>query len=207
MLGLIKNDFYVILKQGKILLALFIFFVAFGIISNDPTLFLVYLLIYASLLPLTAMAYSEKNHCDKLFLCMPLTRKQLVTSRYLFSFLLTGIALFIAILFDALIFRHLKEDLFFLLLIFSACIIYFSICCPVALLYGVEKSRYVMLAILFIPTLLGSFLSKSDLPIPFLEILQGISMPVLSLFTLLAASLVCLISWLLAVRAYDKKTL
>ena len=64
-----------------------------------------------------------------------------------------------------------------------------------------------MLAILFIPTLLGSFLSKSDLPIPFLEILQGISMPVLSLFTLLAASLVCLISWLLAVRAYDKKTL
>jgi ABC-2 type transport system permease protein len=148
MKGLILKDFYVLSKQIKIM---FLFIAVFALIPEFSLT--AFALVYASLIPLTALAYDERSKWEKVALTMPYTRSQLVISKYVLGFIfalttallvLIGNVIHTGELFNI---SALKELL--LVLCFSILIISFIL--PALFKFGVEKGRilFILVAVLF----------------------------------------------------------
>lgn len=89
MKGLFIKDLYTLTKQLKLFLVLILVFALWpdgGMVS--------FAVVYAGLLPITAMAYDEQSKWNQLAAMMPYTTFQLVFSKYLLGyFLLLGTCL------------------------------------------------------------------------------------------------------------------
>lgn len=209
MLGLLLKDLYTLKKQGLIMVFILIFYLFFGIINDSPQMLLIFLLVFSVMLPLTAMAYDEKNQCDRLFLCMPVTRRELVSERYLLGLLLTICSNLVGIISILTIFREERLNNFYLLeMIWAFCLIYFAICFPAALKFGVEKSRYIMFILIFLPAIVIPLLFTNE---HFAKILkfftQHTTLEEICLLTIIAGILIFCISWLFSLRLYERKEL
>lgn len=209
MLGFLIKDFYTIKKQAKIMIFILIAYFIFGVINDNPSFFLVFLPIFSTLMPLTALGYDEKNQCDKLFLCMPLTRRNLVSTRYILGLILTTGSSLIGVLCALTVFRQDRTELILLIgLLWGLCLIYFSICFPIALNFGVEKSRYVMFGLIFIPTIIVALLSKKGHLNSVIEFITNkTTMKEGCAICILVGFIIYLISWFISIRFYENKEL
>lgn len=164
MLGLLLKDLYVVKKQGKGLLLVLVFYLIFSILTNNFQLFTIYTVLFTIMTPMTVMIYDERSKCDKLMLCMPIERRDIVISLYLF-----GILLFCATALINTIVSFIPstgQTNNYSLIYSSCCFFYFSVYMPFAFKLGPEKSRYLMLGAIAIP---GVFLlliyQFKDLPV------------------------------------------
>lgn len=159
MLGLIIKDSYSVLKQAKIFLVLTIVFAVI------PSKFLFgYSVFYASILPITAMAYDERAKWDKLAAMLPYSTGQLVGSKYLFGYLSVGIVMVCTVCSRcAYAFLQMDysgrfaEDLIsFGMIAGLACIVQ-AINLPIMIRIGVEKGRmvFVLFTVLAITIVMG----------------------------------------------------
>ena len=82
MSALIRKDFYVLWKQMRFFLLLVIVFSVIG--SEFYTIFAV---VWASMLPYTALAYDERSHWDQLAAMMPYSTRNMVLSKYVLGWL------------------------------------------------------------------------------------------------------------------------
>lgn len=165
MLGLLLKDLYVIKKQGKSILLVLVFYFIFSIVTHNFQMFTIFTVLFTIMTPMTVMTYDERSKCDKLMLCMPIERKDIVISLYLFGILLFCASILINIM--VLLFHPTGQtDNFSLFLYSSCCLFYFSVYMPFAFKLGPEKSRYLMLGAIAIP---GFFLlliyQFKDLPV------------------------------------------
>ena len=87
MSALILKDYYVIFRQMRIFLLLVLVF------SCIPGAFYsTFAVVYASMLPYTALAYDERSHWDQMAAMMPYSDRDLVLSKYVFGWLSTAAA-------------------------------------------------------------------------------------------------------------------
>ncbi|MFA9464295.1 MAG: ABC-2 transporter permease [Velocimicrobium sp.] len=209
MLGLLQKDLYTLKKQGKIMFIILLVYMIFGYLNNNPTFFLVFLLVFSAMMPLTAMAYDEKNQCDKLFLCMPLTRRDLVSSRFLLGLLLILGSFSIGIISILLLIKEDRMEAIFLLgTLLGVCFLYFSICFPIALTFGVEKSRYTMLGLIFIPTIVTALFATKGYLNPVLNFFkQNTTMKGISTLSILIGFVFYLISYFFSMQLYENREL
>jgi len=209
MLGLLQKDFYTIRRQGKIMLFILVFYFIFGIMNDSPSFFLGFLLVFSTMMPLTAMGYDERNQCDKLFLCMPISRRDLVSSRFLLGLILTIVSNLLGIICSITVFKENRtENLLLLGIVWGICLIYFSICFPIALKFGVEKSRYVMMGLIFLPTIAFALLAKQGyLNSIFSFVNKNTTMSGACILSILVGFIIYLISWFFSVRLYENKEL
>ncbi len=209
MLGLLQKDFYTIKKQAKIMIFILVFYLIFGIMNDSPSFFLAFLLIFSTMMPLTAMAYDERNQCDKLFLCMPVSRRDLVSSRFLLGLILTIVSNLIGIICSITVFKEDRtENLLILGIIWGLCLFYFSICFPIALIFGVEKSRYAMMGLIFIPTIAVALLAKQGYLNPIFDFVEkNTTMIEVCILSIIIGFIIYLISWLFSVKFYENKEL
>ena len=96
MIGLILKDIYNLKKQSKIYLILLVFYFFMGMANRSISMFGTMLSVLAAMLPVTAMAYDEKNNWERYALTMPLSRKDMVLSRYILGLLFAFIAFIIS---------------------------------------------------------------------------------------------------------------
>lgn len=207
MLGLIIKDLCILKKQICIMAVIIVFYLICGILQDNPSFVFVFLMVFSALLPLTVMAYDEKNHCDKLFLCMPINRRQIITSRYILTIFLLMVSLIIGLAVSFVSRKDLMENVVTLLILVGLCLIYFSICFPFTVKFGVEKSRYIMMGMILLPTLLLSFLAKSKNIEVFFRYFDAVSPVMLVSFSLIVGLLFYIISLMLSIHMYQKKQL
>lgn len=209
MLGFLIKDYYTLKKQSKIMLIILIFYMVLGMINDSPSLFLIFLPIFSSLMPLTALAYDERNNCDKLFLCMPFTRRDLVNCRYILAGLLCLLSGLIGIISSITIFQEQQlENLLLSVTFFGIGLFFFSINFPIALTLGVEKSRYIMFGILLIPSALGAFFLKKGYLSTLIPHFNSVSdLKPIIIGIIIVSLLSFLISWVLSIRLYEKREL
>lgn len=88
MKALLYKDLLVLLKYCRFHLVLCGIFLVGTVFLGDMELMRTYVLIFTGTMPATLIAYEESEHWDRLALTMPLSRRMIVTEKYLFALLL-----------------------------------------------------------------------------------------------------------------------
>ena len=200
MWGLLHKDLKTISLQGRVLAIMVVFYLAFVLLSEaeDALISVVTfsIVLMGILFPITALSYDEKAKWEHYALTMPISRNMLVWSKYLLVllFLLAGELLLLLV-------SLFQPEIGPALLVLVPGIVLFlnSILLPVAFKLGVEKSRYITVAIMLLPTLVLLLMEKLGVQPPQLSARLLALLPLL----LLAFSvLLFYLSGLLSCRLY-----
>ena len=165
MLGLLIKDFLTVKQQLRIMLLLLIFYLILGITTNNSSVLWTMFMVISAMLPITTMAYDEKANWDKYALSLPVSRKTIVLSKYLFGIILTLLSMIIAIPFTALM-AYLSPEIEISILTTIVSIgdiipIFLAVVLPIFFKFGTEKGRFVMMIVFFIPVLVIIYLAKT----------------------------------------------
>lgn len=212
MKGLLIKDFLNQRGQMKIYIIIIGFFFLITLFSNSNNIAGIggYICILCTLLPINAIAYDERCSWDRYALSMPISRKDLVISKYLFLLItsLIGVSLnFILCLIKGFL---SLETLTILLVFWSLSIILTSLILPIIIKLGTEKGRMAMMAIILCPTLLILLAAKLQLPMPNSHLLDQLSTlaPILiPILIPIATILILFISIGISLKIYNKKEL
>lgn len=149
MSALILKDYYVIFRQMRIFLLLVLVF------SCIPGAFYsTFAVVYASMLPYTALAYDERSHWDQMAAMMPYSDRDLVLSKYVFGWLSTAAAAAASFVLQTVLVavwpgaEGPSVPVILLSVCVAVCIL--DITLPMMFRFGVEKARLAMFLIIFL---------------------------------------------------------
>lgn len=147
MKALILKDTYVIWRQMKYFLVMILIFSALPNGFNNA-----FAVVYASMLPYTALAYDERSKWDQMAAMMPYSTRDVVLGKYVFGWLCIGAAAVLSGLFQAVLSlvtdREVLPGTLVLSVLGALCIL--AITLPVMFRFGVEKGRLAMFLIIFL---------------------------------------------------------
>ena len=147
MKALILKDTYVIWRQMKYFLVMILIFSALPNGFNNA-----FAVVYASMLPYTALAYDERSKWDQMAAMMPYSTRDVVLGKYAFGWLcIGGAAVLSGLLQMALslvVDRVFLPGVMVLSVLGALCIL--AITLPVMFRFGVEKGRLAMFLIIFL---------------------------------------------------------
>lgn len=213
MIGLLKKEYYLMEGQMKswLIVAVFCFFYSY-FMNEDSFLFMLIILI-GIMSTMTVFSLDKACGWDTYAISLPLTRKEIVEARYLFAFLIdigVSLACCLLMLLRGLIKGgvNIPESLHSLFQILLVTILMQLLLFPVIYKLGVEKARFVYMAV-FICLSLGVLgLSQLD---DNGAVLAGIRINAEKIMqygeiaaVILAAAGLFLSLWL-SVRIYEKK--
>ncbi len=173
MIGLIKKDLMMVKKQMLIIVFLMLFYCV--VLGNGKTadyqlgLFSGYLVAFMAILPITMLAYDEKNKWGKYASALPVSRNQQVLSKYIImlALIIIGIIVFIALtIMTGGTFSNISTQL---ASTFSTAIIMSSIMITLAYKFGTSKARFVFFGLIFVIMLVMSKLLTGKTDINMLE--------------------------------------
>ncbi len=175
MKGLLLKDIFNLKQQGKIYLIFLGVWIAIGITSKDLGYYGGIMILLGLIVPINAIAYDEKSNWEKFALAMPVSRTDMVTSKYLLSLLCSLTGGVIATAAGAYISGDLTESMLYSATFTSLGMIVAAIVMPLVFKYGVEKARLILLVVFLAPTIIGIILSRMDIPAPNMEILDNLT--------------------------------
>lgn len=215
MKGLIIKDLCVIKNQMKTLLLVLAFFIIFSIINEDATFILFLVPFYMIMILITTFNYDEFNKWDSYCNSLPLSRKEIVKSKYIL-FNATSLIVLILGIISSLIIPTFIENITFESLFASIIGVAFGICLVISLLipfyykFGSSKGRIMLFLCVVILALLIGTLTSLDIfnNIELMNIINNLNNLSLGAFTLLLiliTTIIMTISYLISVRIYYKK--
>ncbi len=152
MKGLLIKDLQV-LKPNLMIYCIIIalYFILF-MSGDDIGILYSMITVLSTVSPITSLSYDEKSKFDHLAVTMPLTRKEIVISKYVLFLTINVVSSFIC--FTLASFNKnvsFDENTFTLLAVFLISTIFQSILLPVIYKFGTEKGRIVFFIFLIIP--------------------------------------------------------
>lgn len=209
MLGLVYKDLMVMRRTLLLYGAMGIVYGIIAIYGDQYGMVFALMMIVSAMVPVSAISYDERSKWDKIVNTMPLSRKEIVLSKYVLAILLTAISSVIIFAFYMLVPEMpLEEKAVTTAVMAMMAMLYQAALMPVMFKFGSEKGRTMMLAILFVPAVLIfaigemniidvnaaiSFLERNEAMIPYLMV--GFVLAIYSL------------SMALSVKIYEKKDL
>ena len=193
MKGLLLKDLYVLIRQMRL------FMVAIFVLCVVNEQLATFGIMYAAMLPYTALAYDEHCRWHQLAAMMPLRPREIVLSKYLIGWLLMGSFAAFSLVMNAILGR-LGSDLHISAIIsaLSLACICLAILLPVMFRFGVEKGRMSMiLFFVVIFTLIGSSPEFNVTALPVMKALPALLVA--------AAVVINAVSIPLATRLYTKR--
>lgn len=149
MQALILKDFYVMWKQTRIFLLVILVFSAIPGSFNA-----VFAVIYAAMLPYTAMAYDERSKWNQLAAMMPYSDRDIVLSKYAFGWLFILAASAASLILPAALSLvwpaagSASPAALLLALCVSVCVLDLTL--PLMFRFGTERGRLLMFFIIFL---------------------------------------------------------
>jgi len=175
MKGLILKDLLNLRKQARIILLFVGFYFVLGIINQNGDSFGGVVALLFAMLSVTAMAYDERAGWDKYALTMPVSRRDLVVSKYLLGVLLSSAGFLLNLIFQLGFAKAaLVDGLLVSLALFGVGIFFLSLMLPINFKWGVEKGRILMMIGLFGPTILITLLPQMGVAMPGEVFLQSL---------------------------------
>lgn len=166
MKGLLLKDVYTLGRQVRIYLALI---VIFALLPGDSMYS--FAVMYAAMLPYTALAYDERSHWDQLARMLPCTPRQLAVSKYLLGWLAVAAAALLSAAGGLVTGLTGGGDpaarLLGLPAVAGAALLLMAVTLPLMFRFGVERGRMaflllMMAAALLIPLAVVSFKSSGE---------------------------------------------
>ena len=206
--SLILKDFISLKNYSKSLAIIIGFFTIITFTNDEPSFLSGMIILIMSMLPITSFSYDQHAKWDLFSQTLPVSRKQLVMSKYVLGIISIVAGAILAILLNVavLLVKSLEVDIWYLILantlIALVALLYLSILIPLVYKFGVEKSRLLTIVVLAIPSVLAILLSKAGVSIPVLdEITPAIVVAIGLVFVICAM----LISYVISVRIYMNK--
>ena len=166
MKGLIYKDLSLIGRQGKFFIVYIVLMVAiFSCIGDGAASMSSFMAVVCFMLSINCFAYDEQNGFDKLVAASPLPPMQVVLSRYASSLLLgllgclltAGVSSVVQLVKGNAAFNDM---LFGLIGALVAALVLMAILFPIFYKFGVNKSRIIMLLVVFFPVMAIVLVSK-----------------------------------------------
>lgn len=208
MKGLILKDFYTALSYVKILLFYVLIFGGIGLYTGNVSFICSMVVVMAMTITISSFTYDEFYHWERYAASAPVTRRQIVTAKYVFFFLLSGALILAAVLFilaTALFHPSVSilEGVVSTLVGSLVSVTLLSLSIPMLYKFGSQKGRGFMMLFFglgFVTVMLAVNFSGSASP-------EAFRLPVLASAAVGVCLLLILGSYLLAVRIYAKKEL
>lgn len=205
MKGLLLKDLLVLLKLCRTQLIICLLFVVIAIATNS-SIMLVYVPVLLSTMPINLVTTDEISHWDKYSIALPFTKKEVVSSKYVFSLIIAVISIVFSIA-AAVFIGGGKNEI--MSAIVGAC--FFSVVTPAVMYplifrYGSATAKigyYVIIGIM--AAVIFAILNVVDDKAQFTFIVKKImevSPMVLGAMTLFYAA-----SWFFCGRMYEKRDL
>ena len=179
MKALIQKDFYVIWKQMRIFVVIILLLSIMNSAFN-----IVFLVVWCSMLPYTAMAYDERSHWNQLAAMMPYSRRDVVLSKYVLGWLCMAAASILCLAARVVLGHFLENEVDTSIVLTSLClgVISLDITLPAVMRFGVERGRMIFMVVIFGAAIgTGIVLDSAD-------ILPRISLPLMALMPIAAAA-------------------
>ena len=217
MKGLIIKDLCVLKNQMKTLLLVLAFFIIFSIINEDATFILFLVPFYMIMILITTFNYDEFNKWDSYCNSLPLSRKEIVKSKYIL-FNATSLIVLILGIIASFIIPNFIENTTFESLFASIIGVAFGICLVISLLipfyykFGSSKGRIMLFLCIVILALLIGMITSLDIfnnkeLMNLLNSLNNLSLGMITLLLIILAIIVMSISNYISVRIYKNKEL
>ena len=206
--SLILKDFISLKSYSKTLAIIIGFFTIITFTNDEPSFLSGMIILIMSMLPITSFSYDQHAKWDLFSQTLPVSRKQLVMSKYVLGIISIVAGAILAILLNVavLLVKSLEVDIWYLILANSlialVALLYLSILIPLVYKFGVEKSRLLTIVVLAIPSVLAIVLSNAGVSIP---VLDEITPAIVVAIGLVFVVCVMLISYVISVRIYMKK--
>ena len=197
MKGLLLKDWYTLIKQMKIMLMLMLVFACVPGYSMAA-----FAVVYAAMLPVTALAYDERSKWNQLAAMMPYTSQSIVGSKYALGLLLIGSISLLSAASQVVVsvVQHVPlntETLISIPLVACGALLMMLIDLPLMFRLGVEKGRIIY--ILLTCGCVTYFAMNTDDVIASLDTVSVYS----ALLMVLAITIVAfVISYTISVRVY-----
>jgi len=188
MKGLILKDLYNLSKQYKIVLILVVFYLVISLTNEDSSFFGGVVTILMVMQLVTAIAYDEKSKWDRYALAMPISRTDLVLSKYLLGGILLAIAFAANFIFGMASGSEPVETLIISVAMTGVGLLFMFLILPFLFKFGVEKGRYIAMLIFFIPTGVLVIVSKMGLQLPDEDFMSVF--PVIGILVLILAGII-----------------
>ena len=194
MKALIMKDVYVIWKQMRMFILLILLMAMINNAFNA-----VFLVVWCSMLPYTAMAYDERSHWDQLAAMMPYRKRDIVLSKYVLGWLCMAAAGVLCFVMQTVIglFSDRVTDVFTLFVSLCIGMISLNLTLPAVLRFGVERGRMIFMVIIFGAAIGAGILFDAVTDIPTLSFTAVIWL------LLAAAAVLTVISIPLSMKLYE----
>ena len=176
MTALILKDFYVIWKQMRTFIVVILL-----LAMMNSAYYMVFLVVWCSMLPYTAMAYDDRSHWSQMAAMMPYSKKDIVLSKYVLGWLCMGAMGLISLVMQAVVGGFSGGGAGRSLVLVSLCLgaVTLAVTLPAILRFGVERGRMLFMLVIFgVAIGAGILLDTSDLhislPLP-LEVLAPLA--------------------------------
>jgi hypothetical protein len=166
MKGLLLKDILNLKQQGKIYLLIVGIWLVIGAANRDSVFFGGVMMILTVLVPISALAYDDKAKWDKYALTMPISKTDLVLSKYILMLACAIAGAFISEIVSVVITKDVRASLTTTMVFMSTGIILASIVLPIIFKFGTEKGRLIMLVVGLLPTVAVMLLPKLGVDMP-----------------------------------------
>ncbi len=196
MKGLLIKDILNLRKNFKATLLILALFSLYAYGASNPSYMISMVTLILSMMSITSMAYDDMTKWDRYALAMPISRKNIVASKYILSTSLSILSVLISFIITYFFIlprseMATSELLLIAYIIFAISLVFVSVVLPLIYKFGVEKTRIISIAIFAIPSMLVFILHKLGLQLPSknqLIIILKIS-PLILVFTLVCSGL------------------
>jgi len=175
MIGLLLKDFYILKQYLKTMLLMAAFFVLISTGLDNPAEFISgFIVLICVMMTITSFSYDALANWERYALSMPVTRKEIVGSKYLLSLILclAGAAVSFPVSLAVLKMTGpvegfgMSEYLYSSVALISIAYLYIAVLLPLIFKFGVEKCRLIMIAVFAAPTAALIALSKAGVSMP-----------------------------------------
>lgn len=210
MSGLLVKEYYTLRRFLKQYILLFIFFGVLSVYLDSAIYFQAMVTMSMCMLVFTGMSYDAVAGWDKFVMTMPVSRKDVVLSKYTSCVIYAVGAIVVSTIFSFIINRiHPMENNGLILMVAVAatllCLIFiiYSILLPMIFKLGVEKTRILMIAVIMIPVFL--ILGAADyLPETVLDFIEQHA-AIFGAAGVIMSVLIYFISYFISVSIFNKK--
>ncbi len=205
MIGLIIKDIYNLKKYAKTLIVLIAFYGIMSLSMDGGSFLMSMVILLFTMMPITSFSYDDIAKWDKYALSLPITKKDMVLSKYILALIMcasgTAIALLSTIILNLINKTTTMEELLLGIYIsMAAGIIFFSVLLPLIYKFGVEKSRLMVLGAVAVPYLIFFIMKEIGIPFPTMEALM-----ILLKISPLLLILIVYISYILSIKIFANK--
>jgi len=207
MKGLIVKDLFNLKKYSKSVMLILAFYMLYAVMMDSSMFMAGMIIMLTTMMSITSFSYDDLAKWDKYALSFPITRKEMVLSKYLLALLLSIVGVIIAFAASLLISKiktpvDMNELLVVSYVLLIVALVFISILLPLIYKFGVEKSRVLIIAVFAVPAAIFFVLTNAGFQMP-----TESQLMILLQFSPIILLVILFISFYVSVNIYKSKDL